>query len=245
MWIFSVFYYLRTSSRDFLMRYGSNSWSIDNCCSLRFNGNCCLCLFRPWWRVTQETGQVTSNTWTTRTATGAASPASTTSTRTGTPRCVQGPLTSCRSVICRLWDFVLVLMWKKQQKTIWCLFQSVTLISRHVNRTISSVTLISWSLLLFRSTAASSGSFPRGNHTWPTSSRCSTGCSSSGPTAGTHTRCSPPTPPGNQPTNQSANQLVILTADSRSGLFRWCWALLTSLTSCNFIEKLVSRKSYW
>lgn len=245
MWIFSGFF-----SPVFIIwgrHYGSNSWSIDNCCSLRFNGNCCLCLFRPWWRVTQETGQVTSNTWTTRTATGAASPASTTSTRTGTPRCVQGPLTSCRSVICRLWDFVLVLMWKKQQKTIWCLFQSVTLISRHVNRTISSVTLISWSLLLFRSTAASSGSFPRGNHTWPTSSRCSTGCSSSGPTAGTHTRCSPPTPPGNQSTNQSISQ-SISDPDCWQQV-RFVQVMLSVTHVVNILqfywEISLSRKSYW
>ncbi len=67
----------------------------------------------------------------------------------------------------------------------------------------------SWSLLLLllliRSTAASSGSFQRGSPTWPTSSRCSTGCSFSGPTAGTHMRCSPPMPPGNQATSQSIN----------------------------------------
>lgn len=51
------------------------------------------CVFRPWWRVTLETGPATSNTWTIRTATGAASRASTTSTRTGR-RCVCPPNTS-------------------------------------------------------------------------------------------------------------------------------------------------------
>lgn len=51
-------------------------------------------------------------------------------------------------------------------------------------------------LFAFRSTEASSGFSQKANPTWPTSSRCLTGWSSSGPTAGTHTRCSRPTPPG-------------------------------------------------
>lgn len=86
-------------------------------------------------------------------------------------------------------------------------------------------------LLSIRSKAESSGSFPRGSPTWRTSTRCSIGCCSSGPTAGTHTKCSPPTPPGRKANNQSVNDLDI--KQICSFWCQWGFAAQVCELSCN------------